>query len=485
MNELTVTAIGGVGATILGTMTFMARRFYISSASQYVVRTGLFVKDVDIRKNAVRWPFQKCHMLSLEPFTIKVGISAMSNERIPFSMPSVWTLGPKDDRANLEKYAKLMMNSSSKQIEESIVGVIQGEARISTANLSLDEIFKDREKFKGEVANKIAVLLEPFGLHIYNTNIAELEDLDDHNKYFSTQKQRALQQVNERARIDVSEANKVGQIGEYENKTEARKQVAELEKTVRLVENERSMQVCQSDAKLKVAQAQYEAEANVAKIEAEATAQKRQSQLQQEIELLKQNEHTAELRAKELARTKVAAEQLVEQMKGQAEAERTKAEIAVLSAVKESDAIRIRADAALYSKQKAAEAALYEKQKEADGILALRLAEAEGLQRLIGSTGDVDSLNRYLTIRDGLLPKLAEHHSHAVQGMKPNINVWNTGYGNGSGHTVTETLKDVIQTGMPMLEALRVQTGTDFLKAFKTDSPKPSASNTKPLQPAV
>jgi len=473
MTDIALIALGGVGVGLAGSAAFMTRRYYISSASQYVVRTGLFVKDVDIRKNSFRWPFQKCQMLNLDPFTIKVGISAMSNERIPFSMPSVWTLGPKDDLTNLEKYAKLMMSNSSKQIEDSIVGVIQGEARISTANLTLDEIFRDREKFKGEVANKIATLLEPFGLQVYNSNIAELEDLDDHNKYFSTQKQRALQQVNERARIDVSEANKDGQVGEYENKSEARKRVAELEKTVRLVENDRAMLVCQSDAKLKVAQAQYEAEAAVAKIEAEALAQKRKSTLQQEIEQLKQAEHLSQLRARDLAQTRVTAEQLVEEIKGEAEAERAKAEIAVLSAMKESDAIKIRSDATLYAKQ-----------KEAEGLLAVKRAEAEGIASLVSSTGDVDSLIRYLAIRDGVLPKLAEHQSNALKGMQPKINVWNTGSGDGNS-SVSNLLKDVMQTGMPLFESIREQTGYNFLQGFsdkskQTDEGKNTPCNSSP-----
>lgn len=199
----------------------------------------------------------------------------------------------------------------------------------------------------------------------------------------------------------------------------------------------------------------------MARIEAEATTNKRQSALQQEVEQLRQQERIAQFRARDLVKTKIEAEQLVEQMKGEAESVRVKAEIAVQSAMKEAEAVRIRSDADLYSKQ-----------REAEGIVALRQAEAEGIRHLVSSARDVDRLTRYLAIREGVLERLAEHQSTAMKGLQPKIHVWNTGAGNGD-QAVSRTIKDVVQAGMPLFNIINEQTGYDFLKGFgKPDQAK-------------
>lgn len=51
--------------------------------------------------------------------------------------------------------------------------------------------------FLHTVVDRIDLIIRPFGLEIYNANIAELTDLDANNRYFAEQKLRALQIVNQ------------------------------------------------------------------------------------------------------------------------------------------------------------------------------------------------------------------------------------------------------------------------------------------------
>ena len=43
-----------------------------------------------------------------------------------------------------------------------------------TANITLDELFSDRERFKKDVVERIDEVIDDFGLVCYNANISEL-----------------------------------------------------------------------------------------------------------------------------------------------------------------------------------------------------------------------------------------------------------------------------------------------------------------------
>ena len=150
-------------------------------------------------------------------------------------MPSVWTIGPKIEPASLVNYARLLMDKGHEGMQDTVTGIIQGETRVLTAQMDLNDLFSDREKFKIEVVAKINDVINPLGLQIYNANIAELADLDDKNRYFAEQKQRALQEVNQKARVAVAEAIKGGEIGEKMQIGETRKNVAGIELDVKIV----------------------------------------------------------------------------------------------------------------------------------------------------------------------------------------------------------------------------------------------------------
>jgi flotillin len=177
-----IIAVGGIILGLVGSAALIARRYKVSTASQYLVRTGLGIKNIKISKTGFLFPFQRYNFVDVSPITFDVEVDAMSSERIPFRMPTVWTIAPDTER--LVNYAQLLSEKSHTDMVDTIRGVIQGETRILTAKLKLDDLFQSREHFKREVTENIGEVIKPLGLKILNANIAELSDIDKNNLYF-------------------------------------------------------------------------------------------------------------------------------------------------------------------------------------------------------------------------------------------------------------------------------------------------------------
>jgi flotillin len=269
--------------------------------------------------------------------------------------------------------------------------------------------------------------------------------LDDQNKYFSEQKQRALQKVNQEARIAVSEAMKEGEIGEKMNQSLSRQGVALAEKEARISEYERDREVSESLKELNVARAEYDKMTRIAQIKSVAEAEEHKWFLQMKVEERRKEQELERIRAEKLTAATVKAETDIKDAEGHA------------------TSVRIIAEAEFEAKR-----------LEAQGILEIRRAEAEGLHSLIEASGSVDALTKYMMIRDNLLPQLAKEQAQGIKGLNPKISIWNTS-GNGQ-NNLSNTLTDFFKTGMPLFDSIKQQTGLDFMKSagvvideYKTD----------------
>jgi flotillin len=422
------------GALVVGGIGFwISRRVVISSPSQFVVKTGLAISDLTISRTAVQWPFQKAALMSVAPRTVFVQVDSMSRGRIPFKLPIVLTIAPKfDDHASLTKFARLMLEKGDEGLEKTVAGIVQGESRMLTANLELDQLFQDREKFRDLVVNKVQEVINPLGVHIYNCNISELADLDDENRFFREQKQRALEAVTQQVRVNTAESISQGDVGEAEQRAASRKGTIMHTTHATLFENDRKREIAESKKTLDVATAQFDRDVNVARIEAEAMARKREWQLQREVEQERTAQQTERHRATEYSKVNVEAEMSIR-----------------------------RAEADAMSTRLRAEADLFAKQQEAAGILAQRNAEAEGLQRLVNAAGSMQSLESYLLINNNVITDVARQQADAVRGLRPQISVWSTG--EPKSDLMSNVMKDVVTSAMPLFGGIKEQTGVDFL----------------------
>jgi flotillin len=390
-------------------------------------------------------------------------------------MPTVFTVGPMDNLDTLKSYSKLLQSSSPEDLKAKIIGIIQGETRVACGKIKLDDLFNNRETFKKELVDNVDEELKQFGLKVYNANIEELRDMEG-NEYFVFLRKRALEGAVNNAKVAVAEQNKIGNVGEKEHLTETRQKLAEFEKQAKLTENERDREILQSNTDLSVASADLTKKKAIAEAEGKASADIRTLELQKEVEVIRNKQEIERLRASEFSVASVAAEIAIKKSEGIANALKLEAEgkasALTTEARAKAEATKLQAEADAEAMKLKAQAYYIEKSNEAKGILELRQAEASGLQKLIESAGGVGGLVDYLIIKDGLLHQIAKEQSSAVQGMKPNITVWNTN-GTGGSSDLSKTFADLVKTGVPLLENVKNVSGLDLLKSFKKDDLPP------------
>lgn len=381
----------------------------------------------------------------------------MSQERIAFNMPTVFTIGPEDTDEALKKFATLFLSTSPADLKTKINGIVQGEARVLAGKIKLDDLFNNRQQFKEELVTEINSELSQFGLKVYNANIEELKDLKD-NEYFSEMKKKALEAATNQAKIAVAEQRKHGNIGESLHITDTRQQVALYEKNAQLAENDRRKEIAESDANLAIARAEYEKQQKIAEAEAHAQAEQRNAELQAAVEDMKRKQEIERLRASEFTRATVDAEIAIKIAEGRAEAMKREAEGF-------ANAVTIRAKAESIATKLIAEAEFIKTTNEAKGIFALREAEARGLQELTQSAGSIEHLNSYLMIRDGQLGEMVRAQAEGVRDMKPQITVVS-----GSENGVTSILNQITSAAVPLLSNIEKSLGIDLFKNYRVST---------------
>ena len=101
-----------------------------------------------------------------------------------FLLPCVFTIGPKDDIQYLQNYSKYLLFEDADKVTDIIKGMIEGETRVLAANMSIEDIFKNRTEFKNSIITNVEEELKKLGLTVFNANIKELSDSAEGSKYF-------------------------------------------------------------------------------------------------------------------------------------------------------------------------------------------------------------------------------------------------------------------------------------------------------------
>lgn len=102
------------------------------------------------------------------PFDFSLSLQAMTIEKLQFSLPAVFTIGPDDQLASLKKYALLLSGTAERQqnkaaadanlntpatrnhVQDIVKGIIEGETRVIVSSMTMEEIFKERQVFKSK-----------------------------------------------------------------------------------------------------------------------------------------------------------------------------------------------------------------------------------------------------------------------------------------------------------------------------------------------
>ncbi|KAJ3330159.1 hypothetical protein HDU93_000530, partial [Gonapodya sp. JEL0774] len=263
--------------------------YIVASPTQFVVKTGFGITDMEIQKKCMVFPGQKYSILDVTPTNFPLNLHVMSAEKLEFQLPAVFTIGPKAvlgavaggvgpiasgkpvvvpeidagvDIASLKKYARLLASKSEVHVNEIVKGVIEGETRVIAASMTLEEIFKENRIFKENVIKHVQAELDHFGLIIYNANVKQLQDTPG-SEYFSYLRLKTHEGAVNQAKVDVAEAKYRGDVGEKERQGLTRQNVARVEAETVVYENDRKEKVAGAAASLATKQAEFDRQVRI------------------------------------------------------------------------------------------------------------------------------------------------------------------------------------------------------------------------------
>ncbi|KAL5707926.1 Flotillin-like protein 4 [Ranunculus cassubicifolius] len=463
--------------------------YKVAKATEYLVITGIGIKDLKLAKKAFIYPFQQCNVFDTSPVNYTFEVQAMSAEKLPFILPAVFTIGPQiDSDESLLKYAKLLSphDRQSHNIKDLVQGVIEGETRVLAASMTMEEVFKGTKEFKKEVFDKVQLELNQFGLLIYNANIKQLVDVPGH-EYFSYLGQKTQNEAANQAKIDVAEAKMKGAIGakEREGMTtqnaanidmqtkviatqregEGKREEIKVKTQLKVFENQKDAEVAEANAELATKKAKWSQQSKMAEVEAQKAVAIKEAELQKEVELKNAMTQTERLKAEFLSKASVEYEIKVQEANSEFYKKQKAAEAVLYEREKAAEAQRKNAEAELFARRQKAEGELYAKQKEAEGIMAVAKAQGVFVKTMLEAfDGNYVSMRDYLMITNGLYQDIAKVNATAVAGLKPTISVWTNGGqggegGEGGSHSAMNEIAGVYKMLPPLLKTVQEQTG--------------------------
>ncbi|KAM5564406.1 hypothetical protein ABKV19_018810 [Rosa sericea] len=465
--------------------------YKVVDASQYLVITGAWIDDVKVKKKAWILPGQTYTIIDLSPVNYTFNVQAMSAEKLPFMLPAVFTIGPRiDDMDSVKKYAKLLSNhdKNSNHVKELVQGVIEGETRVLSASMTMEEVFKGTKEFKKEVWDKVQLELNQFGLIIYNANVKQLVDVQGH-EYFSYLGQKTQMEAANQAKVDVAEARMKGEVGaklregqtlqnaakinaetkiiSTQREGEGKKEEIRVKTEVKVYENQKEAEVAQANAELAMKKAGWAKEAQVAQVESTKAVALREAELQKKVETMNAQTTTEKLKADLLSKASVEAETKAREAEWNLYQKQKAADAILYQKKKEAEATETAAQAQLFARQKAADGEFYAKKKEAEGLVALGQAHGANLHTLLEANGgDYAAVRDYMMINGGMYSAIARINADAVKGLQPKISIWTNGGeaadgggGAGAGNAAMKEIAGLYKTLPPLLQTVQDQTG--------------------------
>lgn len=455
-----MTGVGlGLGLTVgVGLGTFILFRYKTSKSNEWLVRTGLGIKDIEIGKKFVKWPFQNIDCIDMTPQTYKFSVYAMSKEKMEFNFPAAFTIGPKNSQESLINYARYLITQENLQLQNMILPIIEGETRALSANLQIEEIFSGRSEFKNEIVTNVQEQLDKLGVEIINANIEKLEDSANSN-YFVSLSKKINSEAENRAKVEVAEQEKIGQIGEFERSAETRQKLSIIEAETKLIENQKEQEIVKSDTELEKFKQEQILIKERARIETSNKKLLINLEFEKEVEIKRNSMEVEKKRAEGLSATQVNAE------------------IAEQQAIGEAKSQKILADANYYKMQ-----------READGIKAIYEAKSEGLSKMIGTfNNNPSAFLAYNMMDKNIYQELAKSNADAIKGLNPKITVWTNDPSNSM-----DPVKNLGKSIIPMMDIIENQTGyklPDWIltknnnQTDQSDYPNQSNQSSQPSQP--
>jgi flotillin len=419
--------------------------------------------------------------LSLEPMQIGIPLrDALSMENIRVSVPSVFTVAIGTTPELMQNAAIRLLGLGVREIEKQAEDIIFGQLRQVIASMAIEDINRDREKFLENIQNSLELELKKIGLVLINVNIT---DITDESGYIEAIGRKAATEAIQKARGDVADNEKMGEIRVADAEREKAVRVAdatklkligtreaERDQAIRIAEMDkeqvvgeqtasfqREAQVADADREKRVRMADANARAVEGENEAEAAIAGSKAQLKvKEAEAYELGEtrvrvaKAAVFESESLAMAKAALAQAQEvearrraELEAPAKAQKAKT---IVEAEAEAEKRRIEAEgdaAAIFARLEA----------EARGQYEILAKKGEGLERIIQACGGAQQAFQMLMLEH--FDELVEASSKAISNIKfDKIVVWEGGGQNGTTATAN-WLHNMARTLPPMMQVMK------------------------------
>ena len=405
--------------------------------------------------------FERADKISLENMKIEVrtgGDGAMTAQGVGITADGVAVIKIKSDKESILA-AMEQFNAGSEArtitvIEGIAKDVLEGKLREIISKLTVEDIYRDREKFASEVQGNAAQDLGEMGLEIKTFTI---RDISDNNGYLAALGAKRISEVKKDAEIAKAEAAKEAKIhnAEAARLGEEASILAQTQVAEAMRDKELKVQVFRKEQETSkaVADLAYEIESN--KVKKEVTETNMQVEIirkQKEIELAEQE---AIRREKELQATIIK----------QADAEKYRLEKeADVSKYREIQNAQARAEAIRMEGASLAEAKRLQGMAEVDIIREKGHAEADAMMKKAEAFKQYNDAAVTQMIIERL-PEIAKNVAEPLSRTEKIVVIDSGSGGNGGGASkVAGYVTDIISTLPATVEAL---TGIDIIDKLK------------------
>lgn len=442
------------------------------SQDKALVITGLKKRVVSGGGGFVVPLLERTDVISLENMKIVVKTEgALTEQGVDIIADGVAVIKVKSDKESILSAVEQFNTGSEKNtinfIKDTANDVLEGKLREIISKMTVEEIYKDREKFASQVQEVAAMDLAEMGLEIKAFTI---RDISDNNGYLEALGKKRIAEVKRDANIAEAEANKetkmktadAARYGE-EARLQAETQIAEAAK-----EKELKVQAYRKDQETEKAKADLAYEIESSKIQQEVEKEKMQIQIvkkEKEIELAQQE---ALRKEKELEATVIK----------QADAEKYREE-------KRADALRYQeiqealaqAEAIKATGAAKAEANRLEGMTEVEIIREKGKAEADAMFK----KAEAYKLYNDAAVTEMIIDKMPEIAKAIAEPLTKveKIVIVDSGKGEGKGASkVTGYVTDIMSSLPETMEAI---TGIDLKKILKNSEIIKNLENKTPI----
>ena len=403
------------------------------------------------------WPIvQGYEFLSMKPMQIDCKLTgALSAQNIRVDVPTTITVAISTDPEVMQNAAERMLGLTMDDKQNLITDVVYGQMRLVIADMTIEELNSDRDKFLSKVKDNIDTELRKFGLYLMNINISDIRDAAN---YIVNLGKEAESKAQNEAQANIEEQEKLGAIKIANQIKERETKVAETRKDqdIAIAETKKLQEISVANADKdrisQVAIANAEKESQVAKAEAEKNIRIEQANTEKESRIAELN---SDMEIKQAEAQKKAA---IGRNEAQKEIALSNSELAVTqaNADKQAGEAAAKSEAAVQTAKEIAQKEVEEAkaiqlklEAEAEGKKRSLLAEAEGFEAMVKAAES----NPAIAIQYKMVDQWKEIAGEQVKAFE-HMNLGNiTVFDGGNGGT-SNFLNTLVKTVAPSLGVL-------------------------------